>query len=495
MAGKWSTFSAPPGVSADTMILLTDGSVLVHNADFPGSPGTGGKDWYRLTPDAQGAYDTGTWSQALNMATGRQFFATGVIKDGRVFAVGGEYSNLFGQDRCTLGEIFDPATSSWSALDKPSPDFDFITGDCPSCVLADGRVLFGGAFGPRTAIWDPARSSWAEAGLLPGGGQSKKGSSDEESWALMPDGTVVSISVEHPGTGQKYVPAIDRWVDTGPLQNLVVSSISGTPVEEIGAEVLLPDGRLLAIGGNGRTALYTPGADPTGPGTWANGQSFPADSGPLAPVGLMTVIDAPATLLPNGKVLCVAGNTLQEGPPTSYWSNPTTFFLYDVSGSSLTPLPSQPSTNNTDTWTGCLLLLPNGCVLYTTESNTIAMYTPDEAERTPQDAWRPTIVTAPTTLIRGGVHTLSGTQLGGLSQANGYGDDRQNASNYPLVRLSDGTGQVRYLPTFSFSTLGVATGVAVVTVDFRVPGDLAPGVYSLVVIANAIASSPLSVSV
>src|SRR5438552_3864031 len=111
MAGKWSTFSAPSGVSADTMILLTDGSVLVHNADFPGKPGNGGKDWYRLTPDAHGAYDTGTWSSALNMATGRQFFASGVLKDGRVFVVGGEYSNLFGQDLCTLGEIFDPATN------------------------------------------------------------------------------------------------------------------------------------------------------------------------------------------------------------------------------------------------------------------------------------------------------------------------------------------------------------------------------------------------
>src|ERR1700674_4232361 len=152
MAGTWNNFSAPSGVSADTTLLLTDGSVMVHNPDFPGSLGTGGTDWYRLTPDANGAYDTGSWSGALNMATGRQFFASGVLKDGRVFVVGGEYSNLFAQDQNTLGEIFDPATNLWTPMTKPTPQFDFIAGDCPSCVMADGRVLIGGAQTVRTAI-------------------------------------------------------------------------------------------------------------------------------------------------------------------------------------------------------------------------------------------------------------------------------------------------------------------------------------------------------
>lgn len=33
MAGTWSSFNAPSGVNADTTILLTDGSVLVHDAE------------------------------------------------------------------------------------------------------------------------------------------------------------------------------------------------------------------------------------------------------------------------------------------------------------------------------------------------------------------------------------------------------------------------------------------------------------------------------
>jgi hypothetical protein len=53
------------------MFLLTDGSVLVHHAN--------GKAWYRLSPDAQGDYETGTWSAAINMANTRQFFASGSV--------------------------------------------------------------------------------------------------------------------------------------------------------------------------------------------------------------------------------------------------------------------------------------------------------------------------------------------------------------------------------------------------------------------------------
>src|SRR3569833_525598 len=120
MPGSWVSFNAPAGGSADTMRLLTDGSVLVHNADGRAGPGLGGADWYRLTPDAAGDYASGTWSPALRMATERQFFATAVLNDGRVFAVGGEYATGLKQDQCAAGEIFDPRTNVWTPMNKPS---------------------------------------------------------------------------------------------------------------------------------------------------------------------------------------------------------------------------------------------------------------------------------------------------------------------------------------------------------------------------------------
>ena len=150
MAGTWKSFNAPSGVSADTMILLTDATVLVHDANRQGTKfgNFGGANWYRLTPDAQGDYSKGQWAGPFPMANARQFFASGVLRDGRVYVVGGEFSSATPlQDADPTGEIFDPTTNAWAPMTKP-PSVNYIVGDCVSCVLADGRVLFGGAPGP-----------------------------------------------------------------------------------------------------------------------------------------------------------------------------------------------------------------------------------------------------------------------------------------------------------------------------------------------------------
>ena len=99
-------------------------------------------------------------------------------------------------------------------------------------------------------------------------------------------------------------------------------------------------------------------------------------------------------------------------------------------------------------------------------------------------------------LIPGNTYTISGTQFNGKSQASSYGDDAQMATNYPIARLtriSDNT--VQYLRTFNFSTLGIATGSAIVTAAMTVPGDVSTGQYNLQVIANGIASDPVVVQV
>src|ERR1700676_2084106 len=150
MANTWKSFgNIPAGLSPDTMLLLTDGSVLVHNAN--------GKDWYRLTPDNQGKYETGKWSEALNMANTRQFFASGVLMDGLVFAVGGEYSDAgdLGDPKgpTALAEIFNPVTNKWLPMNKPAA-FNWIKSDAVGCVLAGGRVLFGAIDSSRTALCD-----------------------------------------------------------------------------------------------------------------------------------------------------------------------------------------------------------------------------------------------------------------------------------------------------------------------------------------------------
>jgi uncharacterized repeat protein (TIGR01451 family) len=66
--------------------------------------------------------------------------------------------------------------------------------------------------------------------------------------------------------------------------------------------------------------------------------------------------------------------------------------------------------------------------------------------------------------------------------------------NYPIVELqaTDGSGNVYFARTFNWSSTGVATGSTPVSTNFSVPAIMPFGTYSLTVIANGIASAPVS---
>lgn len=522
MAVKWSYLTPPKfGTNTfypDTMILLTDGSVLIHNAENPGA--TARNEWYRYTPkqtnqapgSSQGPYETGTWSPIINMNNARQFFSSGVLQDGRVYVIGGEYSddpNVTGGKDSPLGEIFDPLTNKWSPMNKPNA-FYWVSGDAAGCILADGRVLLGSLSQTRTAIWDPATDTWTEAGLgfTQGASPSKSGNCNEETWTLLQDGTVMAINISNnPQTTEIYDPATDLWtlVATNP-PNLALISVTDNStipptvvtINEVGPCILLPDGRLFAIGGTGHTGIYTPG---TG---WSAGADFPADTTPNPINPLMTDIDAPGCLLPCGKVLCVAGNTNKNGFNTSgFWSGPTTLFLYDPTTNVPNKLPTtqQPTNRNDDTWRMRMLLLPTGQVLFGSmstnlSSNSIGIFNADPADPPPNAAWKPVITGFTPIMALGHHYKISGSQINGLSQACIYGDDAQMATNYPIVTLtSTSSGTVIYARTHDHSSMGVTPGPAVHTTIIDIPPAMPAGGYRLTVIANGIPSDPVDVTI
>jgi len=99
-------------------------------------------------------------------------------------------------------------------------------------------------------------------------------------------------------------------------------------------------------------------------------------------------------------------------------------------------------------------------------------------------------------VTRGKTYQISGTQFNGLSQAAGFGDEVETATNYPLVRITNNaTGHVFYTRTHDHSTMGVATGSATVSTNFDVPSGMETGAGKLEVVANGIPSQPFSVTV
>ena len=70
------------------------------------------------------------------------------------------------------------------------------------------------------------------------------------------------------------------------------------------------------------------------------------------------------------------------------------------------------------------------------------------------------------------------------------------ATNYPIVQLTSvATGAVTYCRTHGHSTMGIQTGAVVHSTSFTVPAAAGLGAARLRVIANGIASAPVSVAV
>jgi uncharacterized repeat protein (TIGR01451 family) len=230
---------------------------------------------------------------------------------------------------------------------------------------------------------------------------------------------------------------------------------------------------------DGTTALYMPSVTPGGSGTW--------EAGPVVPGGL-GMKEASAAVMTNGHVLFTAGAIGADSPVHFFEFDPTVPIdssLTDVTPAISLSTPSQPFVIN-------MLLLPTGQVLVELPVQGVGpapmyVYTPDGA---PQAAWKPTI----TSVVASGSHyTLTGTQLNGLSEGASYGGDlNEMATNYPIIELKNAAGKVYFARTFNWSSTGVATGSLPVSTDFSLPANMPFGTYSLSVVANGIASDPVS---
>ena len=472
---SWAPLNTQPSFAADTMLLLTDGTVMVHELNT--------SHWHRLTPDSSGSYVNGSWSTLASLPDNNGiptskggptnaplYFASAVLGDGTVFVAGGENNTGKADAEILTAQIYDPLSDVWTAIATP-PGWTGI-GDAPTCVLPDGRLLIGSFDSSANALFDPKTQIWQAGGT-------KADSCSEETFTLMPNGNVLTVECSNVPNAEQYIPSSNRWVSANSTPATLPQACPGF-VAEIGPAILLPDGRVFAIGATGATALYTPDPDATKAGTWASGPSLvDSHNNPSFPM------DTPAALLPNGKVLFASA----PGPPCDYPS-PTTFFLYDPS-TNTTSVEISPSNGDGSPFGGRMLLLPTGQVLYSASRKDIEIYTPDAGG---DPSWKPVVTNFPDTLIVGKAHTISGTQFNGLSQACSYGDDAQMATNYPIVQLKSGS-KIYFLRSSNHSTMGVATGNATVSTNIFVPTNVPTGPAIMTVIANGIASDPVSVTV
>jgi hypothetical protein len=452
-AGGWQQVEAasPFGLNgAGTALLMTDGTVMVQDNE---------SSWYSLSPNKNGNYVEGTWTQKASLPAGYGplYFASAVLDDGKIEINGGEY-NFFHGAETNLGAIYDPLADNWTSVTGPSGWTQI--GDASSVVLEDGTFMLGNCCYTAQALLNEGSLTWT----LTGAGKSDTNS--EEGWTLLPDGKVLTSDVFGEPNSEHYKPGSGSWSTAGTVP------VDLTNAFETGPQILRPDGTVFFAGASQHSAIYN-----THTHQWIAGPDFPIIGNQQ-----LDIADGPAALLTNGDVIMAAS--------PGVYSAPASMLIFD--GTQFTAIANPPNAPNDSSYNMRLLVLPTGQILETDSSDDVEIYTP----RVPPDRTiAPAISSVPTTLTHGTTYTISGVRFNGFSQANAYGDDAQAATNYPLVRIrNDATGHVFYARTHNHSFMGVASQ-AMVSTMFDVPSSIELGASTLEVVANGIHSAPVAVTI
>ncbi|MCA1602919.1 MAG: DUF1929 domain-containing protein, partial [Acidobacteria bacterium] len=284
---------------------------------------------------------TNAWTNLPNMNAGRWYPTTTVLANGDVLVVSGTIDPTIGQN--TLPQVFQVATGTWRNLTSAQ----LVQDNYPWILLApNGRVFNAGSTDRTRYLNTSGTGAWSDVATRVGGtrsygsavmyapgkvlvmgGDSNPPKNTAEvidlnaaspSWravasmqfarkhlnaTLLPDGTVlVTGGTSAPGfnnpSGQ--VDAAELWDPATENWTTLASDNPQIPRVYHSAALLLPDGRVLSIGGNGfpDTEIYSPpylfkGTGPTitsAPPSVAYGQSFFVGTPDAATISKITML-------------------------------------------------------------------------------------------------------------------------------------------------------------------------------------------------------------
>ena len=387
-SGTWTVTGAQVVPRAyHTATLLPGGKVLIAGG-YNSSSG--------LLSSAE-LYDpaSGTWTPTGALATAREYHTATLLPNGMVLVVGGETNQIvIGNRSLTSAELYDPATGRWTATGPLKLGRYGHT----ATLLQNGKVLVvgGSGYAPATAaeLYDPASGTWTTTDAM---STARAG----HTATLLPDGRVLAVGGDYPysaggGLGlsaELYDPGTGTWTGTGGL-NTDRSSHTAT---------LLPNGKVLAIGGFNAGVLFSAEFYDPATGVWTT-------AGTLTKGRQLHT----ATLLPNGKVLVSGGQgSLVFNDAVSKVE------LYDSASGAWAAAGTMATARYAHTTT----LLPDGRVLVAGGYGTNSPYNLASAELYDPVAgtWKATSpmhnvrITATATLLPNGSVLLAGGSGGGTS--------------------------------------------------------------------------------
>ena len=281
--GSWSlTGALNTPRSAHTTTLLQNGQVLVAGGRVSAGGG--------LPLDSAEVYDpkTGTWRTTGAMAAARWSHTATLLRDGRVLVTGGYSAST---TIIPSAEIYDPVSGTWGSAGNMSTNRGthaaaLLKG--PNCGSHCGKVLVIGGRGPASnqtlatsELYNPVSNAWEATGSLNEGRYLTEA-------APLPDGRVLVAGGFGPtDTAETYDPNTGAWSFTASPMSFSKARPTVTP---------LADGNVLVNNG------------------WNNGP-VPASDVFDYRTNTFRRTDTPRThrwnatavLLPNGRVLALAG--------------------------------------------------------------------------------------------------------------------------------------------------------------------------------------------
>lgn len=545
--GTWIALNTQfPGGSPQQALLLTDGSVLVQSWSSL-------TDWYKLTPDSSGSYIKGTWKQVASIPASFKYApfgaVTAVLKDGRVAVIGAE-DNFSPPYYTSVGAIYNPWNDSWTQVVPPDfgdtcgPDgspnggtYWCGIGEAGSVVLNDGSLMVGdsaytssGNLSKLEALLPPPyrTGSWIQTGAGKNDGNTEQGytllpSLDPElsvvmtvdtyhgfgRYGTLPTPICAGVPAGSPGWHSSEIyyygqigpyPPFGQWYCLGDTQvQLWAADDSGPPgtrlsYDEMGPAVLRPDDTVIQFGANVNSATAILGTNLT----WTQGPTIPPDINNCTTSNCppLTLEDGPAALLPDGNVLMMAS----PGRDTT----PVAFFELTFGTNTLVqvPGPSMSYDNSLASSYAQMLELPDGSIMLIPNrgwNTIIEIYQP--TDQTYDLSWAPEICGGscpsgnPTQIYNNAPNQISGLRFNGMSQGAAFGDEFQDATNYPLVRITDSNNEIYYCQTYDFSSMGVQTGDLAVATLYSCPNVPTGTTGNLEVVANGIPSNSMLVTV
>jgi hypothetical protein len=472
-----------------------------------------------------------------------------VLKNGHVAVMGAE-DNFSPPYYSSVSAIYNPWDDTWTQVLPPNfgdtcaqdgtpggGTYWCAIGETGSVVLNDGSLMVGnsdytsgGNLSKLEALLPPPyRGPWIQTG------SGKNDGNTEQGYTLLPSldpklSVVMTVDTYHgfgrygtlptpicagvpagsPGwqsseiyykgqIGTTVFPGV--WSCLGDTQvQLWAADDSGPPgtrlsYDEMGPAVLRPDGTVIQFGANVNSATAILGTDLT----WTAGPYIPTDINCTSNCPPLTLEDGPAALLPDGNVLMMASPE-RDTPPVAFFE-----LTYGTNTLVQVPGPSMSYDNSMASSDASMLVLPNGNIMLTTNrgygygNGTIWIYQPTDG--TYDLSWAPEICGGscssgnPTQIYNNLPNEISGLRFNGMSQGAAFGDEFQDATNYPLVRITDSNNEVYYCQTYDFSSMGVQTGNLTVATLYSCPNVPTGTTGNLEVVANGIPSNPMAVTV